>query len=385
MRVADPLVIVTSGLAAHYLRIGTLVPSEAYAVVIVLGALLAANFLAFGGSYRVAPESVSATNFLRGLLIWLVAIGVLLAGLFLAKVSVTYSRGFVVYWVVLAGVLLIANRVVLLSAVSVMKQRGGLKNRVAVLGSAERAQSVIERLYRSNTDLTYVVGGFVGDECQMPHIQDRPVFGTIAALRRMVERGRVDEILMCFDHHEKAAFRSALDTLSASPVNVTCTTGSDVDDLPIIGTGQIGGLFVLRLSDRPLSGWNGVVKNIEDKVLAALLLVAVAPLMLVVAGAVKLSSPGPVFFRQMRYGFNNKSFEVFKFRTMRTHEESEDFLRQATEDDPRITAIGGFLRRTSLDELPQLINVLQGTMSLVGPRPHAVSHNDYYQRLSRTA
>jgi len=97
-------------------------------------------------------------------------------------------------------------------------------------------------------------------------------------------------------------------------------------------------------------------------VLAALLLVAVAPLMLVVAGAVKLSSPGPVFFRQMRYGFNNKSFEVFKFRTMRTHEESEDFLRQATEDDPRITAIGGFLRRTSLDELPQLINVLQGTM-----------------------
>ena len=378
LRAADPLVIVISGLVAHYVRIGTFVPSESYGAVILLGALLAANFLALGGCYRVVPGSLSASSFLRGLFIWLAVIGVLLAGLFLAKASVAYSRGFVVYWVVSAGVLLVVNRVVLLSVVNVLKRSGGLRNRVAVLGSGVRTQAVIERLYRANTDETYVVGGFVHDDSQMIQIQGKPAFGTMASLTTMVERGHIDEVLMCFEHDDGDQFRSALETLSTSPININCTTGSDVDDMPIIGTAQIGGLFVLRLSDRPLSGWHGVLKAIEDKVLAVVLLVLAAPLMLAVAVAVKLSSPGPVLFRQMRYGFNNRSFEVFKFRTMRQHEEADAFLLQATLDDPRVTAIGGFLRRTSLDELPQLINVLQGTMSLVGPRPHAVSHNDYY-------
>lgn len=378
LRAADPLVIVLSGLVAHYVRIGTPIPSESYGVVIVLGALLAANFLALGGCYRVIPDTLTPFNILRGLFIWLAVIGVLLAGLFLAKVSVTYSRGFIVYWVVMAGALLTLNRAVLLSLVDVLKRRGGFRNKVAVLGSGERTRSIIERLYRSNTDETYVVGGFVHDDSRMIFIQGKPVFGTVASLARLVERGRVDEVLLCFDHGDGALLRSALDTLSTAPININCTTGSDVDDLPIIGTAQIGGLFVLRLSDRPLSGWQGVLKAIEDKVLAALLLVLAAPLMLAIAAAVKLSSPGPVLFRQMRYGFNNKSFEVFKFRTMRIHDETEGFLPQATQDDPRITAIGGFLRRSSLDELPQLINVLGGSMSLVGPRPHAVSHNDYY-------
>ena len=279
----------------------------------------------------------------------------------------------------LAGVLLTLNRAVLLSVVNVLKRRGGFLNKVAVVGSAERTRSIIERLYRSNTDETYVVGGFVHDDSHMIYIQGKAAFGTLESLSRLVEQGRVDEILMCFDHDDGGLLRSALETLSTAPININCTTGCDVDDLPIIGTAQIGGRLVLRLSDRPLSGWQGVLKSIEDKVLAVMLLVLAAPLMLAVAAAVKMSSPGPVLFRQMRYGFNNKSFEVFKFRTMRVHEEETGgFLPQATHDDPRITSIGGFLRRTSLDELPQLLNVLQGSMSLVGPRPHAVSHNDYY-------
>jgi putative colanic acid biosynthesis UDP-glucose lipid carrier transferase len=381
LRAADPLVVILSGLIAHYTRIGTIFPSESYGTVIILGALLAANFLALGGCYRVVPETLSPFSIWRGLLIWLAVIGVLLAGLFLAKVSVTYSRLFVVNWVVLTGVLLTVNRLVLLSVVSVLKRRGGLSNRVAVLGSPDRARAFIERLYRSNSDGTYVVGGFVQDESQMQFVQGKPAFGTLGSLVRMVELGRIDEVLMCFDHEDSASFRMALETLSATPININCTTGSDVDDLPILGTATIGGQFVLRLSDRPLSGWQGVLKAIEDKVFGLILFVLAAPLMLVIAIAVKLSSPGPILFRQMRYGFNNRSFEVFKFRTMRLHEETDGFLPQATQDDPRITAVGAFLRRTSLDELPQLFNVLQGSMSLVGPRPHAVSHNDYYGRI----
>lgn len=378
LRAADPLVIILAGVIAHYSRIGTLLPSESYGTVIVLGALLAANFLALAGSYRVAAETLTPFAILRGLLIWFAVIGVLLAGLFLAKVSVTYSRLFVINWVVLTSAFLILNRVVLLSVVGVLKKRGGLKNRVAVLGSPDRAKKIIERLYRSNSDGTYVVGGFVHDDSRMAYIQGKPMFGTLQSLLKMVEQGRIDEVLMCFDHDDAALFRASLRKLSTAPININCTTGSDVDDLPILGTAEIGGQFVLRLSDRPLTGWQGVLKAIEDKVFATILLLLAAPLMLVIAIAVKLSSPGPILFRQMRYGFNNKSFEVFKFRTMRMHAETDGFLPQATPGDPRITAVGAFLRRTSLDELPQLFNVLQGSMSLVGPRPHAVSHNDYY-------
>lgn len=378
LRVADPLIVLICGLLAHYARIGSLVPTESYAVVIVLGALLTANLLAFGGSYRAGPSAPFSVHMVRTLLIWFAVIGILLAGLFLAKTSTAFSRGFFVYWVIAAALLLLVVRMILATIVNVMQLRGQLRNRVAVLGGGNRVKAVIDRLYRTNTDETYVIGGFVIDPDQMIHIQNQPAFGTLESLIRLVERGQIDEIVLAFDQRDHRQFRDALKILSNLPVNIVSTTGVEVDDLPIIGTAELGGLFVLRLSDRPLAGWHGVAKTIEDKVLAVILLIVTAPLMLTVAMAIKLSSPGPVFFRQMRYGFNNNPFEVFKFRTMRLHDNSEDFLRQATQRDPRVTPIGRLLRRTSMDELPQLINVLQGTMSVVGPRPHAVSHNTYY-------
>ena len=378
LRAADPLAILIAGFLAHLIRIGSFAPSESYIIVIVLGAVLAANFLSLGGSYRVDSDSLKHPQFLRSILIWFAVIGMLLTGLFLAKVSVTYSRGFIVYWVVLATGLLLLNRVMLSAIVSTIEERGGLRNRVAVLGNGKRTRSVIERLFRSNTDQTYVIGGFVPNDEEMEYIQGKPVFGKLDSLVQLIERGQVDEVVMCFEHKDRSMFRDALALLSDSPINIVCTTGADVDDLPIIGTKELGGVFVLRLADRPLSGWYGVAKEIEDKILATLMLILLSPVMLAIAAAIRLTSPGPVLFRQLRYGFNNNQFEVFKFRTMRQHEEDETFLRQATQDDPRVTGLGRFLRRTSLDELPQLLNVLQGTMSLVGPRPHAVSHNAYY-------
>jgi putative colanic acid biosynthesis UDP-glucose lipid carrier transferase len=144
----------------------------------------------------------------------------------------------------------------------------------------------------------------------------------------------------------------------------------------------MNGVPVVGICETPFTGTNEMVKRMSDVVLAALILVLISPLLLAIAIGVKRSSPGPILFRQRRYGLDGRKIVVYKFRTM-TVAEDGDVVRQATRNDSRITRFGAFLRRTSLDELPQFINVLQGRMSVVGPRPHAVAHNEMYRKLIR--
>ena len=146
---------------------------------------------------------------------------------------------------------------------------------------------------------------------------------------------------------------------------------------------EIAGLPVLTLSETPLTGTRLLLKALEDRVLASLILLLVAPLLLLIALAIKFDSPGPVFFRQARMGWSGKVFHIWKFRSMHVHQPEGGMVQQATRNDPRITRVGAFLRKTSLDELPQVFNVLKGDMSLVGPRPHAVQHDaEYSQRIN---
>ena len=143
---------------------------------------------------------------------------------------------------------------------------------------------------------------------------------------------------------------------------------------------KVGGVTVISVCDTPFRGWAGVRKRGSDIVLATLILLLIAPIMLLVALAVRLDSSGPVIFRQRRYGLDGQQIWVYKFRSMRVTEDGE-LIRQAQRGDDRVTRVGAFLRRTSLDELPQFVNVLQGRMSIVGPRPHAVAHNELYRKL----
>lgn len=143
---------------------------------------------------------------------------------------------------------------------------------------------------------------------------------------------------------------------------------------------EIAGIPVLTLSETPLTGMSLFLKNVEDRVLAALILLFISPVLLVVALVIKLDSPGPVFFRQERMGWTGESFRIWKFRSMHVHQPEAGLLQQAQKNDPRLTRVGAFIRRTSLDELPQLFNVLTGEMSLVGPRPHALQHDTQYSQ-----
>jgi putative colanic acid biosynthesis UDP-glucose lipid carrier transferase len=143
---------------------------------------------------------------------------------------------------------------------------------------------------------------------------------------------------------------------------------------------SVGGIPVVAACESPFSGVDSVVKNVSDFVLALFILVLLSPIMAGIALAVVLTSPGPAIFKQRRYGLNGEEITVYKFRSMRVREDGQNVV-QAQKNDPRVTQIGAFLRKTSLDELPQFINVLQGRMSIVGPRPHAVAHNELYRKL----
>jgi len=174
-----------------------------------------------------------------------------------------------------------------------------------------------------------------------------------------------------------------IDKLSLLPVDLWLCPAEF--DMPILGTARLGALSLLQVKPKPIRDWGFVMKLALDYALGAIALLVFAPLMLAAAVAIKLESPGPVLFRQRRHGYNHRVIHVYKFRTMRVTEDGP-VVAQARKDDDRVTRVGRLLRRTSIDELPQLFNVLKGEMSLVGPRPHALAHNEHYrERLERYA
>jgi Undecaprenyl-phosphate glucose phosphotransferase len=219
-----------------------------------------------------------------------------------------------------------------------------------------------------------------------PRLADYRFGGDLEALVQEARSGAIDDVVVALPWSEDERVMAIVSKLRELPVNVYLAS-----DLIGFRTefrsppGHFGALPVVQLVGRPMSGWDSVIKSLEDYVLASILVVASSPLLLAIAVAIKLDSRGPVLFRQKRLGFNNQVIDVYKFRSMHAeagHAAHAAKTRQATRD-PRVTRVGGFLRRWSLDELPQLFNVLNGTMSLVGPRPHALDHNEDFARQIR--
>jgi putative colanic acid biosynthesis UDP-glucose lipid carrier transferase len=206
--------------------------------------------------------------------------------------------------------------------------------------------------------------------------------GSLPDLVDSARRGEIDTILITLPMRAEDRIKFLLDQLSDSTVSVYIVPDFFVFELLHSRWTSMGGLPAVSVFENPLFGVDGMAKRIADLAIASLALIAAAIPMLVIAVAVKLSSPGPVFFRQRRYGLNGHEILVWKFRSMRTCDHGP-VIKQATQDDPRITRIGAMLRKTSLDELPQLLNVIEGSMSLVGPRPHASAHNEQYRGLIR--
>lgn len=280
-----------------------------------------------------------------------------------------------IYWLLTWGafsaVLLTTGRIVLATVIlNDPEQR--FASRAIIIGTAPDSGRLAHLLHRRG-DRSLRLLGYVDDH-NLPGVLEAPplpFLGPVEGLFTLVRRGAVDEVIIAPPWSSEERTLELLHRLSEYPVHVRLAPGLVGHHLASHALTDAGGVPLMRLLDRPISGWAAVIKRTEDIVLAATALVLLTPLLATIALVIKLDSPGPILFRQRRVGFNNLSFEMLKFRSMYQEQSEYEIRHQAVRGDPRVTRVGAILRRLSFDELPQLVNVLRGEMSVVGPRPHA--------------
>lgn len=312
---------------------------------------------------------------------WLVLLAVLLAIAYATKFSAEYSRRVVLTWALLTPAVLIPS-IMLMHEVMRRQMFNPLDaRRVVVAGCNESSLCLAERLGKTAEHGMSVAGFF--DDRSAERLQITPgtkLLGRLADLAAYVRSHDIQVIFISLPIRHLQRVKDLLDELRDTTASVYYVPDIFVFDLIQARTGEIQGVPVIAMCETPFAGYRGVTKRLTDVVLAGSILAVATPVMLTVAALVKLTSKGPVIFKQRRYGLDGREIVVYKFRTMTVAEDGAQ-VTQASRDDVRVTPVGKILRRYSLDELPQLINVLQGRMSVVGPRPHAIAHNEMYRKL----
>lgn len=346
-----------------------------YGRVVLGGAFMFALVAEITGTYDVDAHFSLRRAWQRVLVSWVSTCLFMLAAAFLLKVSEDFSRGWMMTWLLSATGVLFSVRALLTIWVRKLKRDGVFNSRVAIYGASEQGQKLASYIV-GNSNLTITILGFFDDrrDGRVPTIVgDLPVFGNTDDLIEMIRDGLIDQVIIALPWSAEERIQQVVAKLAITPVRIRLAP--DLANFRFLHRPLVllGDVPVLTLFERPISGMDAIVKRAEDLSIGMLALLLVWPIMLVTAIAIKLDSRGPVFFRQPREGFNNQTFMVWKFRSMKTGQLQTDNIRQATREDPRVTRVGRFIRATSIDELPQLFNVLTGDMSLVGPRPHAPS------------
>ncbi len=274
-------------------------------------------------------------------------------------------------WLLCAAVVAAATRLGWGFAIERWVAHGRLVRHVAVVGSGEQAFAVAKRLGRDQRHRVRCVGLY--HDGLSPDAAVFPAEGGLDDLVQRSRRERVDAILLSMPTDDPERVRSVLARLSSTIADIQIVPQVEAFSSRPVRTAQLGGDTLLTIGERPHKAWDGVQKAVFDRMFAALLLLALSPLLLLVATLIRIDSPGPILFRQPRVGFNNRLFQICKFRSMYTDMSDLHASRQTSRDDPRVTPVGRWIRKLSIDELPQILNVLRGEMSLVGPRPHALN------------
>jgi len=302
---------------------------------------------------------------------------VLLGALYIFKSAEGYSRGWFLTWFALSAVALVAVRVTAMRIVRKMVATGKLSRRVAIFGTLDFITAMKEQIEKSDPSAA-VKGLFLAKPAAIVS-SELPFEGGLVELKSAMADHEFDCVIIGLPANDIERIQSAVNGLASYSTELLLCT--DLEPYPVVvhGSRNFGPLRANVVNVVPLSESNGLLKYVLDFVLATVGLIVLSPFLLLIALLVKLDSPGPVFFRQRRYGQNNRIFRIFKFRTMAVAEDGPT-VKQAERHDPRVTRIGRLLRRTSIDELPQLLNVLTGDMSIVGPRPHALAHDQFFEQ-----
>ncbi|HEX7774912.1 MAG TPA: undecaprenyl-phosphate glucose phosphotransferase [Parvibaculum sp.] len=376
VRMADAALAALTGALLFHGYLGQDAPALKFICypTVVCGALLTILCFQLGGLYRIPVLQRTMLQIGHVGMAWSgVFVTLVVLGFFL-KVTDEVSRVWFVGWY-FAGLLSI---LLMRSGVSVAirhwMKTGRLERRVVIVGGGDRGRRLIEALTASAASDIKICGVFDdrGDTRVPEDIAGYPKLGTVDELVRFARSNRIDLLIMSLPMTAERRVLEMMRKVWVLPVDIRLSA-LDAPLRMTAGTySYVGNVPFFNLYDKPLSDWDYVLKLFEDRVLAAFFLLLLSPLLLIIAAAIKFDSRGPVFFKQRRYGFNNELVEVYKFRTLRHEQTDTDAAKLVTANDDRVTRVGRFLRRSSLDELPQFITVLKGDMSIVGPRPHAI-------------
>jgi Undecaprenyl-phosphate glucose phosphotransferase len=368
--VLDAAAILVAGVAAMHWEAAN-VDWRLEGLVVLLGTILGVNFLHLAGAYRFRSFARLDGAIGRVLLGWLATFAALFVATCLFEPVTAADGPWTAAWFSGSLMLMGLCRFLLWRRMQYWRRIGRLGEVVAVVG----AGAIAQRLLRAagHADLR-VIGVYDDDAVHLPaHCMGHPIRGTVDDLVNDARRLNIDTVIVALPLAADRLLVETLNRLCLVPVHVRLCPDAFGLRLGTVRASHIAGHTFLNVIDRPLSDWRMIAKAVEDRLLGAAILATISPLLLAIAILIKLDSPGPVLFRQKRYGFNNQLIEVLKFRSMYAEQTDANAEQLTRRNDPRITRIGAFLRRTSLDELPQFINVVRGEMSIVGPRPHALS------------
>ncbi|WP_454735797.1 undecaprenyl-phosphate glucose phosphotransferase [Cupriavidus necator] len=380
-RTLDVTLVIAGAVLASQIRFDEAAQGGFYEVFIALAAAFTlALFPAFGiyASWRDRSRlGLAGQIALAWLLVQLCGVMVM----FSMHRADLISRLWFTYWTATTGGLLILSRLAAHLVLGHVRSAGMNLHHVAVVGSGAHCDAVIRRVASSPASGFRVAAAFNvapgvgGLNAKVPTFEDR------AAFHRYLRTQQIQELWLALPLSQEPAILDFVREYRDELINIRFMP--DLRSVALFDAGMIDliGMHAINLVASPISPNALMQKDIFDRLFAAVVLLGLAPLLLTIAVAVKLSSRGPVLFKQKRKGADGRVFTIYKFRSMRAHTEAAGVLTQATRNDPRITRVGAFLRRTSLDELPQFFNVLRGDMSVVGPRPHAIEHDDQYQKI----
>jgi Undecaprenyl-phosphate glucose phosphotransferase len=376
VRLAEFIVVALTGLAVNLLYLGggwdadpvymAGIPCIASLTVVVFQSL---------GCYDIPAFRSVARHGLRLVGGWSIVFLVALAILFFAKVGDNFSRVWLAGWYVAGLTIIIIGRIALSYMIRGMTRSGRLDRRTAIVGGGEAGERLIRAMVAQPDSGFRLIGVFDDrDDDRSPDLVGGfPKLGAVDDLVEFARRTQLDLVIFTLPISAETRILAMLRKLWVLPIDIRLAAHSSKLRLRPRSYSYIGAVPVLDVFDKPMADWDLILKWAFDKVVGTLILILVSPLMLATALAVKLDSKGPVFFRQKRYGFNNDLIEVFKFRSMYVDQCDATASKLVTKGDPRVTRVGRFIRKTSLDELPQLFNVVfKSNLSLAGPRPHAI-------------
>jgi putative colanic acid biosynthesis UDP-glucose lipid carrier transferase len=347
------------------------------------GPYLILSLIVFSVTFPASPpQSTSMRTLAREVLVsWAVIVGILFFLGWATRTLTVFPQEVLVTWAIAVPFVAFAAHRTLPVLLPKLIALEGMEKTAVIAGAGEAGRKLAQELMHAPY-LGIRFAGFFDDRAakRLGPLEPGELLGKMTDLAHQVKERGIDVIFVTLPMASQPRIMRLLDELRDTTASVYFTPDIFLFDLIQARMDTINGIPIVAVCETPFYGISGLIKRLSDIIIASLILILISPLLVIIAFGVKLSSPGPMLFKQRRYGLDGKEITVYKFRSMKVCEDDGD-IKQATKNDRRVTAFGRLLRRNSLDELPQFINVLQGRMSVVGPRPHAVAHNEIYRKL----